>query len=209
MATVLVATVLAVAGCGGGSSNAGNSGLGQKAASVRVDTPALRRQKAAAHIEPCPPSRGHVEPKAGGLPAITLPCLGGGRSVDLAGLSGTPTVINFWSQTCGPCRSESPILQRVHRATKDRLRVLGVDWQDPRPSYAIAFARQLGLTYPQLADPDGATRGPLRIVGLPITVFVSASGRVVHTEYGAVSSRQQLLRLADHYLHVPLVRSRP
>lgn len=168
-------------------------------AAVQVDSPQLRKLKAAAGIEDCPISDFSARIEDGGLPDITLPCLGGGRDVDLSGLGGAPLVLNFWSQTCGPCRTESPIFQRFHQAAGDRVKVIGVDWLDPRPSYAIGFADELGLTYPQLADPQGATRAPLRITALPITLLVSARGEVVHTEYGAVDSTEALSALvADH-----------
>lgn len=169
-------------------------------AAVQVDAPQLRQLKAAAGIEACPPSNLRARPTAGGLPNVTLPCLGGGRDVDLAGLRGTPVVLNFWSQTCGPCRMESPILQRVHQAARSRVRLLGVDWQDPRPAYAIGFAHELGLTYPQLADPEAATRAPLRITALPVTFFIDAAGRIVHTEYGPVQSVAQLrAQIKQHF----------
>ncbi|MGH3448335.1 MAG: TlpA family protein disulfide reductase, partial [Nocardioidaceae bacterium] len=164
----------------------------------------LRAAKDAAGIEPCPRAQADANAQSHGLPEITLPCLGGGRSVDLAGLDG-PAVINFWSQTCGPCRAESPRFQQLHEAAGDKLLVLGVDWHDPRPGYAIRFAKQLGLTYPQLADPDGATRAPMHISGLPITVFVDDSGAITYTHYGAVDSVADLTDLvAEHLgLHVP------
>lgn len=171
-------------------------------AAVRVDTPQLRHLKAAAGIQSCPVSQRHARPVSGGLPDVTLPCLGGGRAVHLAGLRGTPLVLNFWSQTCGPCRQESPILQQVHAAAGDRVAVMGVDWLDPRPSWAIVFADQLGLTYPQVADPEGATRAPLRITTLPRTLFVDAAGHVVYTEFAAVSSAGQLRSLIKNHLGV-------
>jgi cytochrome c biogenesis protein CcmG/thiol:disulfide interchange protein DsbE len=173
-------------------------------AAVQVDTPQLRTLKAAAGIESCPVSQADAAPKPAGLPPLTLPCLGGGREVDLAGLRGTPVVLNFWSQTCGPCRKESPILQEVHEAAGDRVEVIGVDWLDPRPSWAIAFANELGLTYPQLADPEGATRAPLRITTLPRTLFVDADGSVVYTEFAALTSADQLRSLIKHHLGVSL-----
>ena len=64
---------------------------------VKVDTPQLRALKAATHIAPCPTSVAGTEGVPGGLPDMTLPCLGGGRSVDLAGLRG-PLLVNFWAQ---------------------------------------------------------------------------------------------------------------
>jgi cytochrome c biogenesis protein CcmG, thiol:disulfide interchange protein DsbE len=178
-------------------------------AAVQVDSPQLRHLKAAAGIDACPRSEPHTRPVGDGLPDITLPCLGGGRPVDLARLRGTPLVLNFWSQTCGPCRNESPILQQVHIAAGDSVDVIGVDWLDPRPSWAIAFADELGLTYPQIADPEGATRAPLRITTLPRTLFVTASGRLAYTEFAALKSAGELRSLIEKYLGVtvPSVRS--
>jgi thiol-disulfide isomerase/thioredoxin len=173
------------------------------ASPVKVDTPALRAQKAAAGIDDCPVTTPREEPaRDNGLPDITLPCLGGGRDVHLDGLTGTPAVVNFWAQTCAPCRKESPILQRLHAAAGDRVRVLGIDWQDSQPDQALAFVEYLGLTYPQLADPDAATRGPLQIAGLPLSLFVDAEGTIVHAEYGAITSLQSLSSLVARHLGV-------
>ncbi len=171
-------------------------------AKVAVNTPALRAQKAAAGIANCPPSDAHTLAGADSLPDVTLPCLGGGRDVHLAGLSGIPSVVNFWAQTCGPCRDESPLLQQFHQAAGARVRVIGIDWQDPQPDRAIAFAQELGLTYPQIADPDAATREPMHIGGLPLTAFVDASGTIVHAKYGPVTSVDQLAGLVSDYLGV-------
>jgi len=169
-------------------------------AGVDVDTSDLRAQKAAAEIPDCPKVASETTAVDGGLPAITLPCLGGGRAVDLAGLDGRPTVLNFWAQTCGPCRDESPLFQQLHE-TGD-VRVLGVDFYDPIPGKALAFADELGLTYPQLADPEAATRAPMRVQGLPMTVFLDSDGQVTHVEYGAVRSAADLAKLVKTYLDV-------
>ncbi len=197
--TALAAATLLTAACSGDASSASAPyRFRADRAAVQVDTPQLRKLKAAAGIEDCPVSDFSDAEKAG-LPDITLPCLGGGRDVDLAGLRGSPLVLNFWSQTCGPCQAEAPLFQRFHQAAGHRVSVLGVDWQDPRPSYAIGFADELGLTYPQVADPQGATRAPLRITALPVTLFVSPEGKIVHAEYGAVDSVETLSTLvADH-----------
>jgi cytochrome c biogenesis protein CcmG, thiol:disulfide interchange protein DsbE len=169
-------------------------------AAVDVDTAQLRAQKAEAGIPDCPKVDADAAAVDGGVPAITLPCLGGGRDVDLAGLTGEPTVLNFWAQTCGPCRQESPLFQQLHE-TGD-VRVLGVDFYDPIPGKALAFADELGLTYPQIADPEAATRAPMRVQGLPMTVFVDEDGQVTHVEYGAVQSPHDLATLVQAYLDV-------
>jgi cytochrome c biogenesis protein CcmG/thiol:disulfide interchange protein DsbE len=173
---------------------------------VQVDTPQLRVQKAEADIAPCPKAEGQPA-TSGGLPDIDLPCLGGGRDVNLARLTGTPTVVNFWAQSCGPCREESPVIEKVYRSSSGRVQVLGVDWQDTEPGAAIAFAAELGLTYPQLADPTGETRAALSMVGLPMTVFLDASGQIIHVESGPILSVDDLQQLISEHLGVDLSKS--
>ncbi len=205
---VAAAGLLAVLACGGvvacGSSTPQSATYTYDPgkAAVDVDTPALRQLKVNAAIENCPQSASGASHRADTLPQITLPCLGGGRSVDLATLTGRPTVLNFWAQTCGPCRHESPLFQGLHETGK--VRVLGVDFYDPLPSRALDFADQLGLTYPQLADPEAATRAPLHISGLPVTFFLDAGGVVQHVEYGAVQSSDDLAKMVSTYLGVDL-----
>lgn len=170
-------------------------------AAVKVDTAGLRALKAAAGIAPCPASVSAPNAKGDGLPSITLPCLGGGRDVELAGLRG-PLLLNFWSQTCGPCRQESPLLQRFSVAAAGKVRVMGVDFFDPRPALALEFAKAYGLTYPQVADPDAATKAGLHIAGLPTTLLIDSAGRVAYTQVGPVTSAAQLNQLVRQHLGV-------
>lgn len=199
--SVVVAGGLALTACSGATPHRASYSFDPDDSPVQVDSPELRALKQSAAIQACPVTKVSARVVSGGLPDITLPCLGGGRDVDLAGLRG-PLVLNFWSQTCGPCREESPLLQQLSTAGKGKVNVIGVDFYDPRPSYAIAFAEELGLTYPQLADPVAATKAPLHIPGLPITLLVDASGRVAYTQVGAVSSQTELLALVHDHLGV-------
>ncbi|MGI8888878.1 MAG: TlpA family protein disulfide reductase [Nocardioidaceae bacterium] len=169
-----------------------------------VDTPQLRQAKAAAGIGNCPRSDADAESVSGGLPDLTLPCLGGGRNVNLAGLPetlGMPLVINFWAQYCGPCRDEAGYFAEVNQDLSDQVVVLGIDFQD-EPGKAIAFADELGMTYPQLADPAAATRGPFQLAALPRTVFVDESGAIAYVEYHPITSLDQLTGLIAEHLHI-------
>lgn len=171
---------------------------------VKVDTPELREAKAAAGIENCPQSDPSAVSRSDGLPEVTLPCLGGGRAVDLAGLSGTPLVINVWATYCGACRDEAPLFQQAHQLARGDVSIIGIDWQDTRPGAALSFAGDLGLTYPQLADPQAATRAPLGVTGLPMTLFVDESGRVAYVRSGPLHSLAELTSLIDTALGVHL-----
>ena len=198
LAGLLTATLL-LTGCTGGSALSGPG-----PARIDVDTPELRQMKADAGVEPCRPGDG--EPVEGGLPALTLPCLGGGDDVDLSTLRG-PMVVNLWASSCGPCRTEMPLLQEFHDQHGDRVSVLGIDYQDTQPVAAMELVRETGVTYPLLADPqsalDGASPIP-RMSGLPFLAFVDAEGRVVHREFVIIESERQLLDLVDQHLGIRL-----
>ena len=167
---------------------------------VDVDTPQLRELRAQAGIEPCAP--GSAKPTEGGLPQLSLPCLGGGDEVDLSSLDG-PLVVNFWAQNCAPCREEMPILQQFHEDRRGEIGVVGIDWQDVQPQAALELARETGVTYPLLADPGDETSGagPIqRVRGLPMLLLVDAEGKVVHQEFVALRSRGQLDDLVEEHL---------
>ena len=109
LAATFVATVAAcllLASCT--ASGSGTPKISQSR--VDVDTPQLRALKADAGVAACRPGSGQ-----GQLPELTLPCLGGGRSVDLSTLQG-PLVVNLFAQWCGPCRQELPYYEALHQA---------------------------------------------------------------------------------------------
>ena len=187
--------LLALTGCGGAADVALPG-----PAKIDVNTAQLRQMKEQAGVDDCVPSRReHVD---GGLPAVTLPCFGGGPDVDLGALRG-PMVVNLWASTCGPCRHEMPILQDFHERYGDRVQVLGIDYQDVQTEAAMDLVRQTGATYPLVADPQsdlsGAEPFPL-LLGLPFLALVDAQGRVVHQEFTILESRQQLVGLVNRHL---------
>ena len=133
----------------------------------------------------------------GGLPDLTLPCLGVGPAVRLAGLRGSPTVINLWAGWCGPCRDEAPVLQRV--AARGRVRVLGVLTKDTERN-GLAAARGFGIRYPSVRDEDGRLLARLGLVGLPATVFLRADGTLAGRYVGPALSGPQLAGLIHRHL---------
>jgi thiol-disulfide isomerase/thioredoxin len=201
----LLALVL-VAGCSVGTppeDPVDGSGSAALESDVDVDTPALREAKAAAGIADCAPG----DATGGGLPDVTLPCLGGGPDVPLRSLEG-PMVVNLFAQWCEPCRDELPYYQRLHEEAGDRLQVLGIDYLDTQPGGAIELASQTGVTYPLLADPAGALRQEFRVRGLPGVVFVDADGQVTNPggrpTFTVIRSYSQLTDLVREHLGVSL-----
>lgn len=195
-AVLVLAVVIALSGCTSGQPVTRSTvpgGTTPTAPSVAPSaSSSLAEQKKAAGIADCPATEKQATPAENGLPDLTLGCLGGGRSVDLARLRGTPMVINIWAQWCGPCRKEAPYLAEVSAAAKGKVRFLGIDYTDPRPELAIAFAQEAGWTYPQLEDPEAGTRVPLKIPGPPVTIFVDAHGAIRGTHISEFASAAQL-----------------
>lgn len=169
---------------------------------VRVDTPKLRALKQDAGVAVCPRSDPDAVPVDRGLPAITLPCLGGGRNVHLAGLRGTPMVVNLWASWCGPCRHELPVLQDFADRAGEQVLVLGVNFEDVRPAAALRLLRESGVTYPQVADLDKVIDQGLARHGLPLTLLVDADGRIAQLIPTPITSSDQLAGMVADSLGV-------
>ncbi len=190
-------TCLLLAACSDTQDNPPATDGAAPQSTVEVATPQLRALKKQAGVEGCRPGAGRSE-----LPALTLPCLGGGPDVELSSLQG-PLVINLFAQWCGPCRAELPYYQQLHDRAGDDLTVIGVDYLDTRPDLALELVRQTGVTYPLLADPSGALREPFGIRGLPGLVLVRADGSV-DVQFRVVRSYAELRDLVAEGLDVPL-----
>ena len=200
---LLAAASLIVPLLGCGAANPAQPASVPPAASTSA-APDLAALKKAARISDCPRSDASADAVPEGLPEITLGCLGGGRSVRLAGLRGRPMLINVWAQWCGPCREEAPFLAEVATSNRTDLLVLGIDYADPRPDRAIEFAQLSGWTYPQLVDATKRLQGPLRIPGPPHTLLVAGDGRIVYRHSGPFRSTQEIRGLARRHLGVQL-----
>ena len=172
---------------------------------VKVDTPELRAAKDRIGMLDCEPGTG--SPVDGGLPEVTLPCLGGGPDVELSSLRG-PAVINLWQARCEPCRLEMPALEQFHQKYGDQVAVIGIDFNDVQPDAAMQLAEDTGVTYPSIADPGGdlMTEGAFAIGrrGLPAFLFVGADGTVAGTSSGGVDSVAEVKDLVAEHLGITL-----
>ena len=82
------------------------------------------------------------------------------RTVSLNDFAGQIVVLNSWGQWCGPCRSESDDLQRVHEYLEQHEAgtVFGINVRDYSREIAQDFVLDNGLSYPDL------TTLPLRVL---------------------------------------------
>lgn len=170
---------------------------------VDVDTPRLRTMKAEAGVEPCEPG---ATSGVSQLPAVTLPCFGGGPDVDLSTLEG-PLVVNIWAGWCSPCRKEMPVLEQFHDRYGDRVAIIGINRNDPQSEAAMELVRETGVTYPLLSDPQDELLGadPFgTLIGLPSFVFVDAEGTASDPVSEPIESLAELVGLVEQHAGVSL-----
>jgi len=175
---------------------AGALAVGQREPAAQ-DAPALDDLRAAVALEPCPAGLGAE------LPDLTLPCLGGGPPVDLRSAPpGRPTLVNVWGSWCAPCADEMPDLVAFHDRARERVGLVGVLTTDTLQR-GLAFSRDFGVRYPSVVDDDGEV---LRAFppGPPVTLFLDAGGRVVHTRSGAFADLAEIEELVAEHLGVSL-----
>ena len=137
-------------------------------------------------VQPAGPSPSALVGKS--APKLTVAALDG-SDLPLAGLKGTPVVVNFWASWCVPCREEAPVLNAAAREYRGRIQFVGVDIQD---SDAAARAYQAAVQSPYPVGP--ATTGSYLEWGVsapPETFFVNRDGTVISKIVGPVD-RQRL-----------------
>jgi cytochrome c biogenesis protein CcmG/thiol:disulfide interchange protein DsbE len=178
--------------------------LVNRATAKHSDSTPLRASLiAAAHLPDCPAAAGSGT-VTDGLPSYTFPCLGNGPKVDLAKLRG-PLLINIWAGPCTECKVEAPELRSFAAAAQGKVAVLGIvdgaydgseTWDD-----ALDASHGLGLAYPSVWDANGKFVQYLRVPGIPVSIFVSASGAVTHAKIGVLAPGE-LAKLSAQYLGV-------
>ncbi|SDL79640.1 TlpA family protein disulfide reductase [Tessaracoccus oleiagri] len=190
----LVATLLLLAGCA-----APDPAPTSTPESAEVPPAALAQLREEYGLPDCPDTDPAAEPVEGGLPRTALPCLGSDKVVNLAGLPRRPMVINLWAQWCGPCREEAPFLRELHR-TRDDVDLYGINYNDPKPDWALEFASLVEWDYPHIQDLDKTLQTSLGVPGIPMTVLVDAEGVIRYRHPGPFESTEQLESLIEEHL---------
>jgi cytochrome c biogenesis protein CcmG, thiol:disulfide interchange protein DsbE len=119
-------------------------------------------------------------------PAFDLVRLDGNARLASSSLAGKVRVINFWASWCGPCKAESPALERLWRQYRaDGVAFVGIDYNDVTGD-ARRFVERHGLTYPMVRDRDGMTGDRYDITAVPETFVVDRRGRLVDHLLGPI-----------------------
>jgi cytochrome c biogenesis protein CcmG/thiol:disulfide interchange protein DsbE len=132
-------------------------------------------------------------------PTVLLPSLRGSGIISIAKLAGKPIVLNFWASTCEVCKSETPALASAARTFGGKVTFVGIDSVD-RHGPAMAFITRYHVPYPIGFDPKGTAAIKYGVIGLPVTFFLSPSGKTILGEnIGALT--RSALRTILHNLY--------
>lgn len=125
-------------------------------------------------------------------------CLDGSAGIDVRNIKG-PAIINIWGSWCGPCKEEIPYFVEFYKDLDPSIQLIGVDVEEASIEDGRAFVIDNGITWPNLFDRDGSTDTYFGM-GVPVTWFISADGKVVYKKIGVVSSADELRELSEKYL---------
>ena len=116
-------------------------------------------------------------------PDFTLPNPAG-KKLSLKDFRGKIVFLNFWASWCLPCREEMPAMERLYKEFKSRdFVILAVNVKDKRKD-ALAFIKELKLTYPVVFDPDGQVGLLYGAFGVPTTYLIGAKGEGLARVWG-------------------------
>lgn len=121
---------------------------------------------------------------------------GRGETVTLASYAGKVVLLNVWATWCGPCREEMPSMQSLYdRFDREDFEIAAIsidalpDRTDDRGNPGgdpLAFARELGLTFPILLDPLGGIRRTYRASAVPESFLIGRDG-VIYKKYAGAT----------------------
>lgn len=131
-------------------------------------------------------------------PDFVLASINGGDE-RLSSYRGKWVLLNFWASWCGPCRQETPDLQRLQERRPDTLVILGVNQQETRDT-AADFVDEYDLTYPIALDLSGQVSSTYRVGrGLPVSMLVDPTGVIRELHIGRIDE-EDLMALEAEYL---------
>lgn len=117
-------------------------------------------------------------------------------SFSLDAVSGKTLIVNYWATWCGPCITEIPELNAIHRSEDVDAQVVGVNFDAPSSvAQQQADIAQMGIEFPVVINDPAAKFGYAVPQVLPTTVIISKDGSVLTTLVGPQTETDVLAAL--------------
>ncbi|NLU79047.1 redoxin domain-containing protein [Micromonospora sp. HNM0581] len=173
VAAVLLATMLAIAGCGAGP---------DAEAAPPADAPASTTADAGAADGGVVDAGSPSTAPAGPVPD-TLRFTGttlDGATFDAATLAGRPVVLWFWAPWCATCASQAWTIAEIEPGFRDTVPIIGVAGLGERKAMTD-FVTEFELgPMPQIEDRAGEIWRRFEVVEQSTFVIIDRDGRVIH-----------------------------
>ena len=98
-------------------------------------------------------------------------------------------IVNYWATWCPTCRHELPELIDLHQNTKQKIKVIGVNFENINNEKLKQFISDNGVTYPILRSFPMPVTALGKVPALPTTFIIDPSGKVVASEVGLVTRK--------------------
>ncbi len=107
------------------------------------------------------------------------------------------TLLHVWATWCGPCQKEFPEIEAIQREFGPRgLRIVAVSVDEGDDDPVRAFAQDKGATFEIGRDPEGSVRRLYQGIGVPESYLISADGRLLVRQFGAIPEGAAAMRAA-------------
>jgi thiol-disulfide isomerase/thioredoxin len=133
---------------------------------------------------------------SGGAPSETIAGTPSLLKSTLQSMQGKPVVVNFWATWCAPCKKEMPHIVAAAKRYEGKVGFLGVNVQDDAEA-AAAFAKDYGMRFRSIADPDKDITNAEKLLGLPATQFYDAEGELSFLKQGEISNDELIEKIED------------
>lgn len=116
-------------------------------------------------------------------PAFSLPSRAG-DTVSLEQMKGKVVMLNFWASWCGPCRTEMPLLEQMHkRYSALGFTLVGVN-VEANTADAERWLKDTPVSFPVLFDRDSKVSKLYDVNAMPSTVFIDRKGNIRYLHRG-------------------------
>ena len=119
------------------------------------------------------------------------------------------TLLHVWATWCGPCQKEFPEIETLQREFGARgLRIVAVSVDEGDDDPVRAFAREKGATFEIGRDTEGSVRRLYQSIGVPESYLISADGRLLARQFGAIPEGAAAMRAAIEKALAPATQAR-
>ena len=90
--------------------------------------------------------------------------------------AGKVVVLDFWATWCPPCRTFSPIADRIQKQYKDDVAILAISGQNDPIENVKSYIGEHPVSYAHLYDDSQKVYNALEVRGIPHVVILSTDG---------------------------------